>query len=45
MKTLWESFILFLESIGRARAASELARVGRYEEARKIYEDDTEVHP
>ena len=45
MKTRWESFILFLESIGRARAASELARVGRYEEARKIYEDDTEVHP
>ena len=45
MKTLWESFILFLESIGRARAAAELARVGRYEEARRIYEEDTEVHP
>ena len=45
MKKIWESFLLFLESIGRARAASELARLGRYEEARKLYERDTEVHP
>ena len=45
MKNLWESFILFLESIGRARAASELARLGRYEEARRLYEKETEIHP
>lgn len=45
MRELWESFILFLESIGRARAASELARAGRHEEARRLYEKDTEIHP
>jgi hypothetical protein len=45
MKEIWHSFIMFLESVGRARAASELARLGRYEEARRIYEKDTEVHP
>ena len=45
MKNLWESFMMFLESVGRARAAAELARLGRYEEARRIYEQDTEIHP
>lgn len=45
MKNLWESFLMFLESIGRAKAAAELARLGRYEEARRLYEEDTEVHP
>jgi hypothetical protein len=45
MKEIWESFLLFLESIGRARAAAELSRLGRYEEARRLFEKDTEVHP
>jgi hypothetical protein len=45
MKNLWESILMFLESLGRARAANELARAGRYEEARKLFEKDTEVHP
>lgn len=45
MKSIWESFLAFLESIGRARAANELVRAGRYEEARRLFEKDTEVHP
>lgn len=45
MKNLWESFLELLESIGRARAANELARAGKYEEARRLFEKDTEVHP
>jgi hypothetical protein len=45
MKTIWESFLMFLESIGRAKAAAELTRMGRYEEARRLFEKDTEVHP
>ena len=45
MKTIWESFLLFLESIGRAKAAAELTRLGRFDEARKLFEEDTEVHP
>lgn len=45
MKQIWESILLFIESLGKAQAASELAKMGRYEEARKLYEDDKEVHP
>ena len=45
MKQIWHTFLEILESLGRARAASELARLGRYDEARKLYEKDTEVHP
>lgn len=45
MKSIWESFLEFLESIRRARAANELVRAGKYEEARRLFEKDTEVHP
>lgn len=45
MKNLWESIVDFFEAFSRARAAAELARLGRYEEARRLYEQDTEVHP
>lgn len=45
MKNFWLSILEFFEDLGRARAASELARAGRYEEARRLYEKDTEVHP
>lgn len=45
MRTIWESIVDFFESMGRARAAAELARLGRHEEARKLFENDTEVHP
>ena len=45
MKTFWETILAFLESVGRARAANELVRAGKYEEARRLFEKDTEVHP
>ena len=45
MREIWESIVDFFEGLGRARAASELARLGKYEEARKLFEKDTEVHP
>jgi hypothetical protein len=45
MKNLWESILVFLESVGKARAASELVRAGKYEEAKRLMEADTEVHP
>lgn len=45
MKNLWQSIVDFFEAFSRARAAAELARLGRYEEARRLYEQDTEVHP
>jgi hypothetical protein len=45
MRDFWESLVAIFESIGRARAAAALTREGRYEEARKIFEDDNEVHP
>jgi hypothetical protein len=45
MKEIWRNIVGFLQAFGRARAAAELARLGRYEEARRLYEQDTEVHP
>jgi hypothetical protein len=45
MKNLWESILMFLESMGRARAAAELTRLGKYDEARRLFDKDTEVHP
>lgn len=45
MKNFIESIIYLLESFGKARAAAELTRQGRYDEARKIFQDDNEVHP
>jgi hypothetical protein len=45
MRKIWEGVLEFFESLGRARAAAELARLGKYEEARKLFEKDTEVHP
>jgi hypothetical protein len=45
MKSFWKSVLDFFESVGRARAANELVRAGKYEEARRLFEKDTEVHP
>jgi hypothetical protein len=45
MKEIWGSILEMFEAFGRARAAAELARLGRYDEARRLYEQDTEVHP
>jgi hypothetical protein len=45
MRYFWSSLIDLLESINKARAATSLARAGRYEEARRIFENDNEVHP
>lgn len=45
MKNIWESILMFLESISRARAANELVRLGKYDEARRLFDKDTEVHP
>ena len=45
MKEIWESIVDFFESIGRARAAAELTRLGKYDEARRLFDKDTEVHP
>lgn len=45
MREIWGNIVDFLQAFGRARAAAELARLGRYEEARRLYEQDTEVHP
>lgn len=33
---MWKKIIQFFERAGRARAAAELARMGRHEDARKI---------
>lgn len=45
MKNIWKSFLLLLESISRARIANQLVRAGKYDEARKLFEKDLEVHP
>lgn len=45
MRQLWNAIIDILESINRARAATSLARAGRYEDAKKVFEKDIEVHP
>lgn len=45
MKNFLRSLYDFFESVGRARAANELVRAGKYEEARRLFEKDTEVHP
>ena len=45
MKEIWESIVDFFESIGRARAAAELTRLGKYDEARRLFDKDTEFHP
>lgn len=45
MRDFWKKIWDFFEDIGRARAASELARAGKYDEARRLYDKDTEVHP
>lgn len=45
MRELWQSILEFFESIGRAKAAAELTRLGRHEEARRLFEEEQEVHP
>ena len=43
-----KSIIEFFESIGRARAAAEFARLGHYDMAKTVMENDSakfEVHP
>jgi hypothetical protein len=43
VKKVWDSFADFMvgwaDGIGRARAAAELSRQGRYEEARRLMQD------
>lgn len=36
VKRVWDSFALWAEGIGRARAAAELSRRGLYKEARDM---------
>jgi len=36
MKKIWNYLMSVAESFGKARAATTLARMGKYEEARKI---------
>jgi hypothetical protein len=36
MKNILKSIACFFEELGRARAAAELARAGKYEEAKRI---------
>jgi len=38
---MWQRIIEFFERAGKAKAAAELARMGRHEEARKIMLGDT----
>jgi hypothetical protein len=45
MKTIWEGIVMFFEDLGRAKAAAALAREGRYDAARQLFEKDWEVHP
>lgn len=49
MKEFFTSFIYgivsFFDTYGRARAASELARQGKVDEALRLMEIDNEVHP
>lgn len=45
MKAFWESVLDFFEDLARARAASALSRAGKYDEVRRLYEKDKEVHP
>ncbi len=36
MKKIWNYLMFMAESLGKARAATTLARMGKYEEARQI---------
>lgn len=49
MKEFFTSIIYgivsFFDTYGRARAASELARQGKIDEALRLMEMDNEVHP
>lgn len=40
-----DSIVVFFDTYGRARAASELARQGKIDEALRLMEMDNEVHP
>jgi hypothetical protein len=46
MKSILLTIYGFLESMGKARAAAELARAGKHKEAAALYRDEKfEVHP
>ena len=46
MKSVLASIYSFFESLGKARAAAELTRAGKYKEAQALYKDpEFEVHP
>jgi hypothetical protein len=45
MKNIIEIVKIFFQSIKVAHQASNLAAAGRYNEARKLFEKDLEVHP
>lgn len=40
-----DNIVVFFDTFGRARAASELARQGKIDEALRLMEKDNEVHP
>jgi hypothetical protein len=40
MNRLFSGFFLFFEALGKARAAAELSRLGKYDEAKRIVSGD-----
>lgn len=40
---IWNKIVRFFETAGRARAAGEFARLGRYDLAKKIMLEDREM--
>jgi len=40
MKTFFKSLLSILESIEKAREATELSRQGKYEEAKRLFSED-----
>lgn len=45
MKKFLIGILEFFEDLGRARAAAELARAGKYKEAQSLYRSEFDVHP
>ena len=42
MKKIWKSIYCAFESMGRARAAAELSRAGKYEMAKRLISEKCE---
>jgi len=45
MKSFWQYISMLAESFERARAAAELTRQGKYQEARVVFENNDNAHP